>query len=95
MLTLLGVTLFVLGPREGSIDTNHDGLPDTPVVVAATVRDAGVSSALSGSRFRPETQMGRAITIAAAGEHSSTTRQSIWRLQPQRIALGFLSPLRC
>jgi len=55
VLGIVAVLLFCLGPQMGSVDTDGDGCPDTPVVVSSStpvVRPPNFASADQPHRIR-------------------------------------------
>ena len=56
ILGIAAVSLFFLGPQMGSVDTDGDGYPDTPVVALGSIpvaRPSGFVSSNQPSRIRP------------------------------------------
>jgi len=50
ILGIAAVSLFFLGPQMGSLDTDGDGCPDTPVVILSSIPVAQPFSFVSNSQ---------------------------------------------
>ena len=42
-LLLLSISLFFVGPQLGSLDTDSDGIPETPVIVSSAISKPDLS----------------------------------------------------
>lgn len=89
---LVTLTLFLVGPCAGSIDSNADGLPDVPIVVTAWGPIAQVSRTVPApvSARAPDPSLAAAV---AWNPHTAGTSRSA--RARSRFDLTLLSLLRC
>jgi hypothetical protein len=91
----LGLALFVAGPQLGCLDTNNDGHPDVPVVLAraATIARASVSL----SKYQPVQRLQNPPDITTAVVHPPSL--VVERREPNsrsgRTALQSFCVFRC
>jgi hypothetical protein len=90
---LMSLTLFLVGPCAGSIDSNDDGIPDVPIVVTACgpiarVPRATTASLSAGGPDRPLNDI--RVRNLQRGPSLSTCCMAF-----PRIDLTLLSLLRC
>ncbi len=91
VFVLVATAVFVLGPLSGSVDDDHDGMPDLPVVVAYNHR-----AVTADSHIRPPVRsapISDQNSLVARANTRSTDEEHAWSAEPAREVLS--SPLRC
>jgi hypothetical protein len=92
VLGVVAVSLFFLGPQMGSLDTDGDGCPDTPVVISSftpVVRPSNFASAA-----HPRNRIQGAIVLAPV-LHFYYVENDDSRSPAGRAALRSFCLLRC
>jgi hypothetical protein len=91
-LAIVAVSLFFLGPQMGSLDTDGDGCPDTPVVISSSTPVVRPSS--FASKGQPSHRIRAAILLALV-VHSYYVENDDSGSPAGRAALKSFCLLRC
>jgi hypothetical protein len=90
VLGIVAVSLFFLGPQIGSLDTDGDGYPDTPVEISAPVApSSGFVSNNQPSRIRAASVLADVALRSHYGERAESVPPA------GRAALKSFCLLRC